>query len=308
MKGLVTKTTGSWYTVVTDKGNTIPCKLKGSFRLQMSKTTNPVVVGDQVSLELTPDGKTGLITAIDPRKNYIIRKPSNLSRQYHILAANIDQALLIVTVAFPQTPYEFIDRFLVTAEAYRIPAFLVFNKTDLCTGPLGELLNEALDIYKKAGYKCFLTSVTNRSGIDRIARLLQNKVTLISGLSGTGKSSLINAIEPGLNLKTGEISNYHLQGKHVTTFYEMFALSQGGYVIDSPGLRGFGLVDMKREEIFHFFPEIFKTAGNCQYYNCLHLNEPGCAVQKAVEEGIIPVSRYRSYLNIVTEEDSKYRS
>jgi len=308
MKGLVTKTTGSWYTVACENGQTIPCKIKGNFRLQMSKTTNPVVVGDRVTLELTPDGKTGLITSIEERKNYIIRKPSNLSRQYHILAANIDQALLVVTVAFPQTPFEFIDRFLVTAEAYRIPAFLVFNKKDLFTGPLRELLDEATEIYQKAGYGYFLTSVTKKDGIEPVAELLKNKITLISGLSGTGKSSLINAIEPGLHLKTGDISHYHLQGKHITTFYEMFPLSSGGYVIDSPGLRGFGLVDMKKEEIFHFFPEIFKIAANCQYYNCLHLNEPGCAVQKAVEEGTIPFSRYRSYINIVTEEDTKYRT
>jgi ribosome biogenesis GTPase / thiamine phosphate phosphatase len=306
-KGLVIKSTGSWYSVLTEDGSVIACKVRGSFRLKSSSNTNPVAVGDHVQIECEADGKTGVITFIAERKNYIIRKPSNLSKQYHILAANIDQALLLVTIGFPDTPNEFIDRFLMTAEAYNIPSVLVFNKTDLYDGPLTPVLEELESIYSPI-YPCYRTSVTSGVGIPEIANLLKDKVSLIIGISGTGKSSLINRIEPGLQLKTGAISNYHLQGKHTTTFYEMFPLSEGGFIIDSPGIRGFGLVDMKKDELFHFFPEIFKTAAGCSYYNCLHDAEPGCAVKEAMEKGLIHPSRYRSYLHILRENDSKYRS
>ncbi|MFN8207370.1 MAG: ribosome small subunit-dependent GTPase A [Bacteroidales bacterium] len=306
-KGLVIKSTGSWYSVLTEDGSVIGCKMRGSFRLKSSSNTNPVAVGDHVQIDREPDGKTGVITFIADRKNYIVRKPSNLSKQYHILAANIDQALLLVTIGFPDTPNEFIDRFLMTAEAYNIPAVLVFNKTDLYDGPLSPLLEELESIYSPI-YPCYRTSVTTGAGIPEIALLLKEKVSLITGISGTGKSSLINRIEPGLQLKTGAISDYHLQGKHTTTFYEMFALTGGGFIIDSPGIRGFGLVDMKKDELFHFFPEIFKTAEGCSYYNCLHDTEPGCAVKEALENGLIHPSRYRSYLHILRENDSKYRS
>jgi ribosome biogenesis GTPase / thiamine phosphate phosphatase len=306
-KGLVIKSTGSWYSVLTEDGSVIGCKMRGSFRMKSSSNTNPVAVGDHVHIDRETDGKTGVITFIAERKNYIIRKPSNLSKQYHILAANIDQALLLVTIGFPDTPNEFIDRFLMTAEAYNIPSVLVFNKTDLYDGPLSPVLEELESIYSPI-YPCYRTSVTTGAGIPEIALLLKEKVSLITGISGTGKSSLINRIEPGLRLKTGAISDYHLQGKHTTTFYEMFALSGGGFIIDSPGIRGFGLVDMKKDELFHFFPEIFKTAEGCSYYNCLHDAEPGCAVKEALEIGLIHPSRYRSYLHILRENDSKYRS
>jgi ribosome biogenesis GTPase / thiamine phosphate phosphatase len=305
--GLVTKSTGSWYSVLTEQNELIDCRIKGVFRLKASKNTNPVTVGDHVLIERNPEDNTAVITSIEPRKNYIIRKPTNLSRQYHILAANIDQAILLVTIGFPDTPNEFIDRFLITAEAYSIPAILVFNKMDLYDPPLLEALDELESIYKPI-YPCYRISVKKQTGIDEVAALLKGKVSFITGISGTGKSSLINKIEPGLNLKTDEISAHHLQGKHTTTFYEMFPLSQGGFIIDSPGIRGFGLVDMKKEELFHFFPEIFREAANCSFYNCLHFSEPGCAVKKAVDSGYIHGSRYRSYCNIMQENDTKYRS
>jgi len=309
MKGLVIKSTGSWYTVFTDSGKTIPCKIKGIFRMKDIKNTNPIAVGDKVEFELaTGDSSTGIITSIEERKNYIIRKSSNLSRQYHILAANIDQAVLVITIAFPETLPEFIDRFLVTTEAYRIPVLLVFNKTDLYDDTLQTALREFMGIYSGIGYRTLETSVPQKKGIREFSALLHNKTSLIAGISGTGKSSLINAVEPDLHLKTGAISAYHLQGKHITTFYEMFPLPSGGFVIDSPGIKGFGLVDMQKDEIFHFFPEIFRTASGCQYYNCLHLSEPGCAVKKALNEGKIHPSRYRSYWSIMTENNAKYRA
>jgi ribosome biogenesis GTPase / thiamine phosphate phosphatase len=306
-KGLVVKSTGSWYTVLTENKDTVACKMKGVFRLKASKNTNPVTVGDHVQIEREKDGISGVICSIDERKNYIIRKPTNLSKQYHILAANIDQAFLLVTIGFPDTPNEFIDRFLVTAEAYSIPAVLLFNKTDLYDEALLEYLEELESIYKPI-YPCYRISVKNGLGIDKVADLLLGKVSFITGISGTGKSSLINRVEPGLELKTAQISTSHLQGKHTTTFYEMFPLRAGGYIIDSPGIRGFGLVDMKREEIFHFFPEIFREAQHCSFYNCLHHSEPGCAVKKGVESGTIHESRYRSYCSILNENESKYRS
>lgn len=305
MKGLVLKSTGSWYNVQSSSGNIVPCKIKGSLRLAGSKGTNPVAIGDWVEFEQT--GPTGQIMAIYERKNYIIRKSSNLSRQYHILAANIDQAMLLVTLTMPQTPPEFIDRFLATAEAYSIHTHLVFNKTDLYDEDIARELDHWITVYSEIGYPCHPLSVLRQEGLDDIKQLLRGKVTFISGNSGVGKTSLINLIEPTLNLKVAGISDYHLKGKHTTTFYEMFNLSMGGYIIDSPGIKGFGMVDMKKEEIFHFYREIFKTADGCQFNNCLHLNEPGCAVKKAVKDGRIAPSRYRSYLSMLLENEGKYR-
>ena len=280
--------------------------MKGSLRLMESGGTNPVAIGDRVEFEKTGQ-QGGQILSIYPRKNYIIRKSPNLSRQYHIMAANIDQAFLMISLTMPETPTEFIDRFLATAEAYSIFTHLVFNKTDLYGEELQSLLQERMGIYTAIGYPCHCLSVEKKEGIDELKNLLAKRVTFISGNSGVGKTSFINLVEPGLHLKVASISNYHLKGKHTTTFYEMFALSLGGYVIDSPGIKGFGVVDMQKEEIFHFFPEIFAASGNCQFNNCLHLNEPGCAVKKAAEEGRIATSRYRSYLSMLLEDEAKYR-
>jgi ribosome biogenesis GTPase len=306
LKGLVLKSTGSQYIVKTEAGDPLNCTIKGNLRLNQGKGTNPIAIGDWVDY-LEGDHKQGTITKIYPRKNYIIRRSSNLSRQYHILAANIDQAFLIISLASPATPLEFIDRFLVTAEAYSIPVFLIFNKIDLLTLQLNSELEDITSVYEKIGYTCFQISVKERIGLEPVIKRLQNKVTFISGNSGVGKTSFINLVEPGLDLKVAEISSYHKKGKHTTTFYEMFELSNGGFIIDSPGLKGFGTVDLKREEIFHFFPEIFNTSRNCQFNNCLHLQEPGCAVRVALQEHRIAFSRYRSYISLLDYEDEKYR-
>jgi len=280
--------------------------MKGNLRLNESRGTNPIAIGDWVEY-IEADHYQGTISAIYPRKNYIIRRSSNLSRQYHILAANIDQAFLIISLTSPATPLEFVDRFLVTAEAYSIPVFLIFNKIDLFTPELNSQLNDITTVYEKIGYTCFHISVKERTGLDPLMKNLKDKVTFISGNSGVGKTSLINYVEPGLELKVAEISSYHKKGKHTTTFYEMFEMSHGGFIIDSPGLKGFGTVDLKREEIFHFFPEIFNTSKNCQFNNCLHLLEPGCAVRTAIRENRIALSRYKSYISLLDNEEEKYR-
>jgi len=306
LKGLVLKSTGSQYIIKSETNQFLFCKIKGNLRLNEGKGTNPIAIGDWV--EYSPiDLNSGIITQIFNRKNYIIRKSPNLSRQYHILAANIDQAFLMISLSLPSTPLEFIDRFLVTAEAYSIPVILVFNKIDLLSPELLIELKEITLTYEKIGYSCYHISVKEKSGLEALSKLLINKVTFISGNSGVGKTSLINFIEPGLDLKVDEISKYHKMGKHTTTFYEMFELSGGGYIIDSPGLKGFGTVDLKKEEIFHFFPEIFKTSKNCQFNNCLHLKEPGCAVRMAVKDNRIAYSRYRSYISLINNENEKYR-
>jgi ribosome biogenesis GTPase len=308
VKGTVVKSTGSVYIVNTDKEQ-LSCKIKGKFRLKGARTTNPVAVGDKVEIELLADEPgSGVIVAIDERQNYIIRKSTNLSKESQIMAANIDQAILIATIRFPETTAEFIDRFLMTAEAYRINALIVINKTDLFDPVDKEIADEWTEIYQKIGYPCIQVSVEEKINIDQIKNILKDKVTLLAGNSGVGKSSMINAIDPTLNLKTGAISDYHKQGKHTTTFAEMHTLSFGGYIIDSPGIRGFGLIDMDKDELSHFFPEIFKKSTECKFYNCTHIHEPGCAVLEAVESGEISYSRYRTYFNTFNEDNAKYRS
>lgn len=305
--GIVIKSVGSRYKVRSSKGIVLDCILRGKLRVKDMDTTNPVAVGDNVLMEPENNGQSGIITGILERKNYILRKSSNLSRQSQIIAANLDQVLLMATIILPQTPVEFIDRFLVTAEAYRIPAKIIFNKTDLYSPDDIIRMEYLIDIYSSIGYECFRLSLTSKSGLDAIERILKDKITLISGNSGVGKTSLLNILNPSLNLKTAEISDYHKQGKHITTFPEMHILPSGGYAIDTPGIRGFGIVDMERNEIYHFFPEIFRISKSCKFYNCLHLDEPGCAVRKAIEDGTVNFLRYRSYLSILNDENTKYR-
>ncbi len=280
--------------------------MKGKIRTLDIKSTNPVAVGDWVDIEMA-DANTGVINKIHERKNYLIRKASNLSKQSQVLAANLDLALLVVTLAFPETSLEFIDRFLASAEAYRIPVTIVLNKTDLYSDTLANLATELHSIYEPIGYKVIETSVPNNKNLDQLKEVFIDKVCVVAGNSGVGKSSLINSIFPGLNLKTGEISDYHNKGKHTTTFAEMVELPEGGYIIDTPGIKGFGMVHMDKEEIYHFFPEIFKSASLCQFHNCIHIDEPKCAVKKAVTDGNIFKSRYNSYVSIVNDQQTKYR-
>ena len=305
-KGLVIKSTGSWYTVKNGP-DIIKCKIKGKFRIKGITTTNPVTVGDIVNYKIISKNNVGIITDIHDRKNYIIRKASNLSREAHLIASNIDQTFLMFTFNFPETLLEFVDRFLVTAEAYHIPTILIINKIDLYDKQTLEKLKSVKEIYLNAGYQCYETSVTKNINIDIIKGLMKDKINVIAGNSGVGKSALINAIIKNLNLKVEEISSYHKTGKHTTTFSEMFELEDGGYIIDTPGIKGFGLIDFEENEISLFFPEIFKTSKECQYYNCSHTHEPNCAVKKGVEKGTISMSRYRSYVNILNIDESKYR-
>jgi ribosome biogenesis GTPase len=305
-KGLVIKSTGSWYTV-KDGPNIIKCKIKGKFRIKGISTTNPVAVGDIVNYKIISKNNVGIITNIQERKNYIIRRASNLSREAHLIASNIDQAFLMFTLIFPETQLEFVDRFLVTSEAYHIPTILIINKIDLYDTPTLKKLKSIKEIYSAAGYQCYETSVTKRINVDIIKNLMKNKISVISGNSGVGKSALINAINKNLNLKVEEISSYHKKGKHTTTFSEMFEPEDGSFIIDTPGIKGFGLIDFEENEISLFFPEIFKTSKDCQYYNCSHTHEPKCAVKKAVEEGTISMSRYKSYVNILNKDENKYR-
>lgn len=303
-KAIVVKSTGSWYIVRLEDGRSVECRIRGKFRMEGIRTTNPVAVGDIVQVEENQDGY--VITAIDKRKNYIIRKSTNLSKESHILASNVDQALLIVTVNHPVTSTVFIDRFLASAEAYNIPVVLLFNKSDLYDEEDRALYGGLSAIYEKIGYPCYEVSALTGKNIPLVRQLLKDKITVLSGLSGVGKSSLINRLEPGLELKTAVISDAHDSGKHTTTFAEMFCLSGGGYLIDTPGIRSFGTVDMKKEEISHFFPEIFAKASECRFYNCTHTHEPGCAVIEAVGQDEISESRYASYLSML-EESGKYR-
>ncbi|MBQ4162770.1 MAG: ribosome small subunit-dependent GTPase A [Parabacteroides sp.] len=307
MKGLVVKNTGSWYTVRTEEKGDVESKIKGNFRLKEIRTTNPVAVGDWVEIQINPEG-TAFITEIEERRNYIIRRASNLSKQAHIIAANVDMALLIVTVNYPITTTIFIDRFLATAEAYQIPVRLVFNKIDRYQEEEKELLDGLIHLYTTIGYPCLKLCARTGEGIDELRAVLQGKITLLSGHSGVGKSTLINQLIPGAELRTGDISEYHNKGMHTTTFSEMIALPEGGYLIDTPGIKGFGTIEMEGAEIAHYFPEIFKFSADCRFNNCSHRHEPGCAVLQAVEQHYISESRYRSYLNIMEDKwEGKYR-
>ena len=307
MKGLVIKNTGSWYTVRTDDGHTIDSKIKGNFRLKGIRSTNPVAVGDRVDIITNQEG-TAFITSIEDRRNYIIRKSQNLSKQSHIIAANVDQAFLIVTVNYPQTSTTFIDRFLASAEAYSVPVVLVFNKTDLLTDEERHYQDMMMTLYDTVGYKCMAVSAERGYGVDALLPLLRDKTTLLSGNSGVGKSTLINRILPGVNLRTAEISDSHNTGMHTTTFSEMLELPSGGYIIDTPGIKGFGTFNMEPEEISSYFKEIFRFSHDCRFNNCTHTHEPGCAVLKAVEEHYIAASRYQSYLSMLADKDeNKYR-
>lgn len=308
MRGLVVKNTGSWYQVKTDDGQIIDSKIKGNFRLKGIKSTNPIAVGDYVHLVVNQEG-TALITEIEERVNYIVRRSSNLSKQSHILAANLSQCLLVVTIRHPETSTIFIDRFLASAEAYRVPVKLVFNKTDLYDEDELRYLEALIGLYTHIGYPCFKISALKDEGIEAIREELRGKVTLFSGHSGVGKSTLINRLIPGMEIKTGEISAYHKKGTHTTTFSEMHPVPGDGYIIDTPGIKGFGVFDMQEEEIGHYFPEIFKTSAHCRYNNCTHRHEPGCAVREAVENHYISESRYTSYLNMLLDkEEGKYRA
>ena len=302
MKGLVVKNTGSWYTVRTDDGQLLDCKVKGNFRLKGIRTTNPVAVGDRVEVN-----EEGWIVNIEDRRNYIIRKSINLSKQSHIIAANVDQAFLIVTVANPQTSTTFIDRFLASAEAYRVPVVLIFNKTDLLDEDALRYQQAVVNLYETIGYECRQISAETGEGVDELHSMLDGKITLLSGNSGVGKSTLINRLVPGANLRTAEISDAHNTGMHTTTFSEMIELSSG-YLIDTPGINGFGTFDMEPEEITSYFKDIFHFSKDCRFSNCTHTHEPGCAVLKAVEEHYIAESRYQSYLSMLDDkEEGKYR-
>lgn len=305
MLGLIIKSTGSWYRVLSDQGKQIDCRIKGKFRIKGITTTNPLAVGDRVDFEMEPDLGTGVITKLHERKNYIIRKSVNLSKQAQIIAANLDQAYLIVTLASPRTSLGFIDRFLVTAEAYDVPAGLIFNKLDLFSEEGLDVLAEYENIYTSIGYPCYNVSALKKTNTDQIVDLLKDKITLFSGHSGVGKSTLINSILPDLKLKTGEISEWSDKGQHTTTFAEMFTLPFGGFLIDTPGIRELGIIDIEQQELGHFFPEIRSRMNDCKFNNCRHINEPGCAVLQALEEGEIEPSRYESYLSIYHGNDTR---
>ncbi len=312
-QGIVIKSTGSWYVVRNEENETFDCRIKGKLRIKGIRSTNPLAVGDHVRFETQEEWnesgrQIGVVKSVDQRKNYIIRKSINLSKESHIIASNVDQALLVVTLRNPTTTTTFIDRFLASAEAYNIPVVLIFNKYDLYTEEDLELLGLLKAIYSDMDYQCIETSVPTKKGLNDLLNTMKNKVNVLAGHSGVGKSTLVNSIDPNLNLRTNEISDYHLQGKHTTTFSEMFDLSFGGYIIDTPGIRGFGLIDIKNEEVSHYFRDIFKMSDDCKFNNCTHVHEPGCAVREAVEKNYIAYCRYESYLNIISEDkEDKYR-
>lgn len=298
MQGLIIKSTGSWYTVLGNDNLKFDCRIKGKFRMKGLVTTNPIAVGDVVDFELESEQETAVITHLHPRKNYIIRKSINLSKQAQVIAANLDQACLVVTLASPRTSLGFIDRFLVTAEAYCIPTVLIFNKLDIYGTEGLEILEEYMTVYQKIGYACHAVSALNGDNLDTVKNLLKNKTTLFSGHSGVGKSSLINQILPGMALRINKISDFSDTGKHTTTFAEMFSLPFGGKLIDTPGIRELGVIDIEKEELSHFFPEMRQRLNTCKYHNCVHVKEPGCAVLAALEKGEIEASRYDSYMSI----------
>ncbi|WCT12168.1 ribosome small subunit-dependent GTPase A [Mucilaginibacter jinjuensis] len=305
MQGLVTKSTGSWYQVQTPEGDVVDCRIKGKFRIKGITTTNPIAVGDRVEFEAEPDQATGVITKLHDRKNYIIRKSINLSKQAQIIAANLDQAILVVTLASPRTSLGFIDRFLVTAEAYDIPARLVFNKLDLFSDEGLEILDEYKQVYESIGYPCFQVSAIEGTNILDLKAQLKDRITLFTGHSGVGKSSLMNAILPELSLRTSQVSDWSDKGTHTTTFAEMFELPEGGFIIDTPGIRELGIIDIEKQELGHFFPEMRERMHDCRFNNCRHINEPGCAVLAALENGEIEPSRYESYLSIYHGNDTR---
>ena len=304
LSGVVTRSTGSWYDMTADDGSTLRCRIRGRLRLRGVRTTNPVAVGDRVTVETDASGEAA-ITAVEPRRNYIIRRASNLSRESHIIAANVDLALLVVTLFSPETSMEFIDRFLVTCEAYGVPVKIVLNKADLLLSRPGAA-GAFREIYEGAGYEVIEASSVDGTGVGELRALLPGRTTLLSGNSGVGKSTLVSLLEPGLDIRTGEISEAHLKGRHTTTFATMYELSCGGRIIDTPGVKGFGLIEIADGELSHYFPELMSRAPGCRFYNCTHTHEPGCAVLRAVEEGEIALSRYESYLKIL-DEDEKYR-
>lgn len=307
MRGLVIKNTGSWYEVRTDERKLIQCKIKGNFRLRGIRSTNPVAVGDVVDLNENPDG-TAFICEIEPRRNYIIRRASNLSKQSHILAANLDLVLLVITVSSPQTSTVFIDRFLASAEAYRIPVILLFNKMDIYNKVDKERVKVLSQLYASIGYTCLSVSVKNREGLKFLPKLLKDKITLIAGNSGVGKSALLNSLIPSAHASTAPISSIHNTGMHTTTFSELYDLTEGGSLIDIPGVKGFGTFDFEPEEVSHYFREIFKYSQGCRFSNCMHLEEPECAVRKAVEEGKIAGSRYQAYISMLSDKnEERYR-
>ena len=310
MQGTVYKSTGSWYTVKAKNGDFFECRIKGKFRIKGIKSTNPIAVGDVVEFELESEGEEGkgVITKIEERKNYIVRKSVNLSKQVHIIAANIDQAFLLVTLNNPTTYTAFIDRFLVTAEAYDISAILLFNKIDSYNKDEIDEVNFLVDMYKNIGYKVLTISAKKGENIEAVKDLMKEKTSMFSGNSGVGKSTLVNALD-GLQIKTAEISEQHMQGQHTTTFAEMYDLSFGGKIIDTPGIRGFGVVDMEKEELGDYFPEFFELKSACKFNNCLHLDEPKCAVKEALEEGKLSWSRYKNYVQMLEEDvDESYRT
>lgn len=306
MQGIVIRSTGAWYEVRTNDKKIVSCRLRGKFKLQDLKVTNPIAVGDRVEWEWEKDQKTGVITDILPRENYIIRKSVHKTAHAHLIATNIDQAIIIATLVAPRTSFGFIDRFLVSAETFRIPAVVVFNKSDLLDKEALHYQAEIMQIYTEIGYSCLQTSVISQEGISDFEKILQGKVSLLSGHSGVGKSSLINAINPSLNLKTGEISDFSQKGKHTTTFAEMFELSENTFIIDTPGIKELGLVEIEADELSHYFPEMRKYLGECKFGSrCLHIHEPQCKVIEAVESGEIALFRYESYLSMLANEDNR---
>ncbi len=307
-EGIVLRSTGSWYLLRTPDGEELEARIKGKFRIKGIKTTNPVAVGDYVKYELKEDGEA-VINDILPRKNYIIRKSVNLSKQAHIIACNVDRALLIVTIDNPRTSTGFIDRFLVTAEAYHIPVTIVFNKVDTYTEKDIKRLKDLSKVYQSIGYDCLNVSALTGDGVDKVSELLKGKTTMLSGHSGAGKSTLINAVEPNLELKTGDISSSHFKGKHTTTFAEMFELEMGGFIIDTPGIKGFGLVDLEKAELSHYFVEMRELLSGCKFNNCQHVKEPKCAIKDALADGEIAEFRYNNYLSMYLDEEGEtYRT